>query len=137
MSAVPFVFGTPHMGLTQLSTATGTTPQTIAAGGASGSKITSIGVVSESSAVAVLQLSILRAAVNYSLGATSIPANSGSDGATAAVDLLGSTLLPYLAVDNDGQKYLFLESGDTLQAKTTAAIPAGRLIHINSCRGDG
>jgi hypothetical protein len=138
MAAAPFFFATPRRDSVQITTATGTGWSTLVAGGASGTKVVSIGAVSESTAAQVVQLSLLRDATNYVLGSVSVAASAGNDGTVAAANLLSSTLLPFLATDNDGQKYLFLSStADALQVKTTVAVPTGRTIHIGADGGNG
>ena len=138
MATAPFFFGTPKHEAVAITTASGTAWVTILTGGTSGTKVVGIGAVSESTAAQILQLSVLRSAVNYVLGSVSVAASAGNDGTVAAANLMSSTLLPYLPVDNDGQRYLFLSStGDVLQVKTTVTVPAGRTVHINADRGDG
>jgi hypothetical protein len=138
MAAAPFFFATPKRESVQITTDTGTGWATLMTGGVSGTKVVSIGAVSDSTAAQVVQLSLLRSTTNYILGSVSVAASAGSDGTVAAANLLSSTLLPFLATDNDGQKYLFLSStADALQVKTAVAVPAGRTIHIGADRGDG
>lgn len=108
--------------------------KTIYTAGANGSKITGINVTTDDgSATHVLTLSLTRSATNYALTAYTLPVNSGTDGSTSAIDLLAggpNGLLPGLPVDNDGQRYLFLESGDTLRMTFATALTASKRIDV-------
>ena len=137
MATTPFFFGTPKHGLAQLTTSSGTSYATVVSGGSSGSKIVSLGCVSESTVAQLITVAIQRSAVTYVKGAATVAVTAGTDGSTPVADLLSATLMPDLAVDNDGQKYLFLESGDALVVKTAVTVPAGRVLHLHSDRGDG
>lgn len=108
--------------------------KTIYTAGANGSKITAIGVATDDgSATHVLSLVLTRSATNYVLGAYTLPINSGTDGATPAVNMLTggpASLIPWLPVDNDGQSYLHLESGDTLRLTFATALTASKRIDV-------
>jgi hypothetical protein len=68
-----------------------------------------------------------------------LPVNSGGDGSTPAIDLLNggpAALLQGLPVDSDGQKYLFLVSGDTLALTFATALTAAKNIYCVAVSGD-
>lgn len=110
------------------------------AGAAPGTKIVGINVATDDgSASHVLTLVLTRSAVNYYIGAYTLPVNSGTDGATAAVDLMRggpSTLIPSWPVDNDGQRFGFMASGDTLRMTFATALTAGKRIDVLVTAGD-
>jgi len=116
------------------------TYKTIYTGGSNGSKIVAINVTTDDgSATHVLSLVLTRSAVDYTIGAYTIPVNSGSDGSAASVDLLAggpAFLIKGLPVDNDGQKYLFLESGDTLRMTFATALTAAKRINVVTIGAD-
>lgn len=59
--------------------------------------------------------------ININLGAVNIPANAGTgSGTTAAIDLLGGTLLPSLPYDANGKRVIPLKAG----AKLLCSVPA-------------
>ena len=86
MATAPFFFATPKHEAVAITTASGTSWVTLLTGGVSGTKVVGIGAVSESTAAQIVQLSILRSAVNYVEGSVSVAASAGNDGATAAAN---------------------------------------------------
>ena len=136
MSATPAFAVTPKAGLAQIANADASNQKDVLTGGASGTKVTALMASSDDTSARVVQLSILRSAVNYVFGSVSVAAASGTDGSTAAVDLLKSLLLPGLPLDADGKHYLFLESGDKLQVKSLATVTSTKLIHIAAVAAD-
>lgn len=64
------------------------------------------------------------------IGAASVAIAAGTDGTTAAANLLAAALMPGLAVDNDGQPYVSLESGDYLAVSAAATVTANKLISV-------
>lgn len=116
------------------------TYKTIYTAGSNGSKIVGINVTTDDgSATHVLTLVLTRSATDYVLGAYTLPVNSGTDGSAATVDLLAggpSTLIKGLPFDNDGQRYLFLESGDTLRLTFATALTASKRINVLTIGAD-
>jgi hypothetical protein len=105
------------------------TKKTVATAGANGSKVLAVTATSTETANArVAQLWLTRSAVSYLLASANIPLNSGFDGTTVAVNLLA--LFNGLAHDNDGQAYLFLMSGDTLQVSLTTQVASGKEVDV-------
>lgn len=102
--------------------ANSTTNANIYTAGTNGSKITSVVCTTNSSAAVTVTLQILNTSVLYTIGTISIPANAGTNTTTPSVQLLTNSQLPNLPVDSDGNPYLFLVSGDNLQATLGAAI---------------
>lgn len=112
------------------------TKQTVCTAGADGTKVTALIATSTDTSDRVAQVWLTRAAVSYLIASTNVPTLSGTNGSAASVNLLGSTLLPGLPVDNDGQRYLFLVSGDTLQVSFTTSITAAKEIDVVCISGD-
>lgn len=121
-------------------TDTAGTYKTLYTSGADGSKIVSVvATTDDTTATHVMTLAITRSAVNYVLGACTIPLGSGTNGTTANIDFLAggsSALIAGLAVDNDGQKYIYLQSGDTLTATFATALTASKRIDVISTAGN-
>lgn len=139
MTNTPVFTQTPKIGLVTCVNADGTTAKTVYTAGSNGSKI--VALTATSTEVnpnnRTFTVSITRSATAYTLVTVTIPFGSGTDGSTAAVDLLNSTILPSLPLDNDGQKYLFLQSGDTLTvALTTSAVTAGKTVTFAAIAAD-
>lgn len=116
------------------------TYKTLYTAGANGSKVVGIVMTTDDgSASHVVSLAITRSATDYVIGAYTLPINSGTDGSTAGVDLLAggpSGLIRGLPVDNDGQTYLLLESGDTLRATFATALTASKRINVMTIGAD-
>jgi hypothetical protein len=68
------------------------------------------------------------------IAAATVAITSGTDGVTAATDLLGLNAVPN--VDNDGQKYLYLESGDYLAVSSTTTVTSNKMLSIQAIGGD-
>lgn len=105
------------------------TKKTVATAGANGSKVVAVNVISSDTSDRTGQLWLTRSATSYLLTSTVVIAGSGNDGLISAMSLmqLGLIMLP---TDNDGQAYLFLESGDTLQVSFTTQVTAAKEIHV-------
>jgi len=116
------------------------TYKTIYTAGSNGSKITGILVATDDgSATHVLTLVVTRSATDYYLGAYTLPVSSGTSGSVANVDMLSggpSNLILGLPVDNDGQRYLHLKSGDTLRMTFATALTTGKRIDVLTIGGD-
>jgi hypothetical protein len=46
------------------------------------------------------------------------------------------SITPGLPVDNDGNPFILLVSGDTLQAKSLTTVTSGKLISLTAIYGD-
>jgi hypothetical protein len=127
-SSTPVLVQTPKLGLAQIVNADASNKKTVVTAGANGSKLTALTAASDDTSARVVQVIVTRSATDYVLASVSVPAASGTDGTAAAVNLINSAILPGLPVDNDGQRYLFLESGDTLAVKSTTTVTAGKTV---------
>ena len=103
--------------------------KTVNTAGSNGTKVTSVFAASTDTAARTAQLWLTRSAVSYLLGSTIVAALAGTDGALPSQNLLTALLMP-LPVDNDGQPYLFLESGDTLQVSFTTQVTSTKEIDV-------
>jgi hypothetical protein len=116
----------------QLTSATTTVSQLIFTPGADDSGVVAIIVTSNDTAAINLQIFRTVSGTDYLLGTVRIPASSGVGGATASVDVLGSTLLPGLPTDNTGKPYLPVQkTTDTLRAAPLATMTAGKTCTVN------
>lgn len=119
---------TPKKGLVQIVNADGTTKKTVVTAGADGIKVVALNASSDDTSNRTLQVFITRSVTSYLIGSAVITTLAGTDGSTLPIDMLA--LIPGLPVDNDGQRYLFLESGDTLQVAVTGAVTAAKTVHV-------
>src|SRR5437868_186174 len=120
---------TPKAGVVQINNGNGTTAQTLMTGGSTGTKIVGLNLANTDTAAKIAQIFLVRSSTSYLIGSVSVPAGAGNDGSTAAVNALSSAMVPGLPVDNDGNRYLFLQSGDTLTVGVTVAMTSGKLMH--------
>lgn len=134
MTATPTFIQTPKAGLAQILPADTTTKKTLLTAGASGMKVTAVNVASTDTANRILQMWIVRAAVNFLQQTQTITALAGNDGVVAPINMF--TNWPGLPTDNDGQKYLLMESGDTLQVATTTTVTAAKEVDITAVAGN-
>jgi hypothetical protein len=118
----------PMKGLVQIVNADSTGKKTACTAGANGSKVTGLNVCSDDTSNRTLQVFITRSATDYLIGTAVITTLAGTDGSTLPIDVL--SLIPGLPVDNDGQRYLFLQSGDTLRVAITSAVTAAKTVHV-------
>lgn len=129
-SSVPVLPQTPKITPVTIVNADGTTVKTVFTAGANGSKIVGLSATNTDAAGYTLQVWLTRSATNYLLGSLSLPANAGFNGSAASTNLFASGWVPGLPIDNDGQPYLFLESGDTLTVGVTVAVTAAKTVTV-------
>ncbi len=130
---------TPKITPITIVNGTGTGTVTAFTAGSNGAKVVAVLANSNDTVARIVTLSLTRSATAYTIGSYSVPAVSGTDGVTAGVDLLNggpATLIPGLPVDNDGQKYIFMESGDTLTVAATTTITSGKTITFITVAGN-
>lgn len=134
LTSTPVLVQTPKLMVVQLPTA-GVTPQALGpTPGANGTKVTGLWATNiDSTRAMVVQITVLRSAVNYLMTTVSVPLSSGNTAAAVPVNLMTSTTWPGLPIDSDGNPYFILNSGDQLQANVTVApTPAAVTIVANA-----
>lgn len=132
MTATPVFVQTPKITPAAFTNSdSANTKKTIHTAGSNGSKVVGIMATSTDTSNRTAQLWLTRSATSYLLGSFVVPTLSGTDGTNPSMNLLAGFLLQ-LPVDNDGQKYLFLESGDTLQVSFTAQVTSAKEIDVTA-----
>lgn len=129
-NTVPFLQTAKITPATWTNADSANTKKTVVTAGSNGSKVVALLATSTDTSARAAQIWLTRSATSYLLGSVSVPAASGSDGTTAGINLLGVTLIPGLPVDNDGQVYLFLQSGDTLQVSFTTQVTSAKAVDV-------
>jgi hypothetical protein len=137
MATAPFFFATPKLGLVQIVNGDASNLKTLVTAGSSGSKVVSIMAQTDETSARDLTLGITRSATFYPIGTVTVAIGSGNSGTVAAVNLLTTTWLPGLPLDSDGQPYIFLLSGDTLQVKSLTTVTNAKTITLSAVYGDG
>jgi hypothetical protein len=135
MTFTPNVFPTmlnqPLKGLVQIINATGAGQVTVVTPGGNGSKVLNLIASSNDTVAHTVIVAIIRSATSFFLAATSVPASAGVVAGTPPVDLLA--VIPNLPHDQDGQPYLFLNSGDALVVSvSTGSVTSGDAINVHS-----
>lgn len=135
VTATPVFTQTPSLSLAQILPADTTTAKTVVTAGANGTKVSGLTATSNDTSRIVV-VSLVRSAVVYILATVTVAANAGTDGTTAATNLINTTIIPGLPIDNDGQPYLLMKSGDTLTANVTVTVTAAKTISIAAIGAD-
>ena len=136
MASAPAFVGTPKCGLVQIVNADASNQKTLVSAGANGSKIVSVMLSTDDTSSRIIQLSIKRSSTNYILGSVTVATLAGTDGVTPAQPAFDLSLLRGLPVDNDGNPFIFLESGDELDIKSTTTVTSGKTVHAVAVYGD-
>lgn len=128
--SIPLLPQAINAGFVQLVNASGTVKQTLLTAGVNGTKVVCANASSTDSAARTVELFITRGGVDYGIISTLVPINSGRDpsGAIQSIDLL--LLCISLAVDNDGQKYFLIKSGDVLKCAVVVAVTVSKQIDV-------
>ena len=136
VSFQPIFVQAPKAGVAAFVNADGTAKKTVVTAGANGTKVTAVTAASTDTSARVIALWLTRSATSYLVTSAQVAVASGSDGTTPTTDLLGSTLWPGMSVDGSGQRYLLLQSGDTLQASMVVAVTAVKEVDVTAVYGD-
>jgi hypothetical protein len=134
VKSTPVIVQTPKHGLVNIANADASALKTLVTAGGSGSKVVAAVATSSDTAPRNVTIGVSRSAVYYPLATAAIPITAGQVAGTPGIDLL--SFIPGLPIDNDGQRYLFLESGDTLDVKALTTVTSGLLISLHSVHGD-
>lgn len=111
------------------------TKKTVVTAGANGSKVLALTAANDDTIDRLVQVWLTRSGTPYLMGSATVTTLAGTNGVTTpAVDLL--SYIPGLPRDGDGQKYLILESGDTLQVSSTTTVVAAKTVTITGIFGD-
>lgn len=121
-----------HVQFLQGTDAAGTY-KTIVTGGANTSKISGLWVnVNDGTATHLVTCEVVASAVFYGGAAATTALSSGYANAVGAVNMLSATVWPGLPIDGNGNPYIYLNSGDTLQCTFATALTAAKWINVNA-----
>ena len=124
------------MGMATIVAADASTLKTVYTAGSNDSVIKSLQVASDDTTVRVLNVYINNGSTDYLLGAVSVAIASGTNGTTAAVDLLGGTLMPALPYDANGKRVLPLPAGYVLKVSSQTTVTAAKTVTITAMAED-
>lgn len=130
---------TPNRGIVQFLQGTDVagTYKTLYTASANGSKIISLYTNNnDGSAQHLITCQIVNGGVKYGGVALTTVSNAGFANATPAQNLFNATVWPGLPLDSDGNPFLYLISGDTLQCTFATALTSTDLINIVAVAAD-
>lgn len=108
-----------NVGLTNLAVSQAiNTAVTVFTAGTSGSKVVGLMCASADASSRDVLVYLTRSSTNYLIGRVTVAANAGNANGTPIQNLLANSNVA-MPIDNDGQPYLLLKSGDTI----TVQIP--------------
>ena len=134
VTASPVFVQTPKVTQITILPADTTAQKVVCTAGANGSKVVGLIATSDDTATMNVQILIKRSATSILLGTGRIVTLSGTNGAAANVNLLNA--ITGLPIDNDGQPYLYLVSGDTLECAVLVTVTAAKTISLTCIHGD-
>jgi hypothetical protein len=136
MSANPSLISTVRNPAIRIQNADGTAFKSIGiAPVAAGTRLKSLHITSDDTAAQVLQFCLTIGGVDYVLGEVSVPAGSGTDGASSAVNGLNAAKMPSLQTDGI-LRWLDLATGSDLKVKSKVAVTGGKTIYVLAEVGD-
>lgn len=103
---------------------------TLYTAGTNDAVIKSITATTTDTAAVNLKVAIGDGTTDYLLGTVRVALGSGTDGATASVDILGSSLLPGLPRDLNNRTVLPLKNGYTLKVGCLATMTSAKQTDI-------
>lgn len=131
VSHQPIFAQTLKLGAVQILPADTTSLKTIYTAAADGSRVNNLLITSTDTAAKDVQLVLTVSAVDYVLGTITIPANTGFTAAVVSLNMFQHAgLVNVLNQDNNGNKYLDLESGAILKIKALTTVTAAKIINI-------
>lgn len=136
VTSTPIYPQTVNVGVNTIAPADTQTYKTVATGGTNGTKIESLILSSTDTSARDVTINITRSAVNYQLAVISVPITAGTVDTVPSVDVLRNSMIPGLAYDSNGNKYLYLKSGDTLTINAPVTITTAKQITAVASGGD-
>lgn len=110
--------------------ADGTAYKTLYTASADDAIVKAIMVTSNDTAAVNLKLAINDGVTDRIIGTVNIPITAGLTGAIAAVDLLGSSLMPGLPMDQNGKRVLPMQGTHVLKVAPLVAVTAAKTVDV-------
>ena len=113
--------------------ATSTTITTFFSAGTNGSKVDWINMETNDTAANNVTFYLYNGTTSYPLTTVQAPAGAGATYNNPSVAVFGSqTQTPFLSYDSNGNKFLYLQSGWSLQVSVLAAVTSGKQLTITA-----
>ena len=121
----------PNVGSVAVTAAETTTLQTVYTAGANGSKIIGIIITSNDTSNRDIEVNrVTSTPTTYQLYTVPVPLTAGTAAGVAAVNGMDPTYAKGLPVDNDGNPFIYLAIGDTLQVNAVATLTAAKAFNV-------
>jgi hypothetical protein len=130
---------TPNRGIAQFLQGTDVagTYKTLYTAGSNGSKCFAAWATNnDPSATHLITLQVVNTTVKYGGMSLTSVVNAGFANGAPAQNLMSPTIWPGLPVDSDGNPFIMLASGDTLQATFATALTASAVINLDAVCSD-
>jgi hypothetical protein len=135
-NATPTFTKQPQASRVTIAVADTTTAKTVLTAGPNGSKLIGLFASTTDTSLSNIQVSITNGGTQYNMWVVPIPLTSGTAAASpSSVNLLNATDAVGLPVDNDGNPFLYLVSGDTLTVNALATLAAG-IVTVHAIYAD-
>jgi len=129
-NSIPTLIKQPQNGKVTIQNADGGSGKTVYAAGANGSKVSSLIAQSTDTSSRDVFVLIANGGTSFLLGCVTVPAGAGNSGAVPSVNLLDPTKIVGLAFDSDGNPFIHLVSGDSLQVAAASTVTGGKVISV-------
>jgi len=129
-NTLPIFAVKPKVWPAQITDVSGTTPVTVATGGANGSIIEGLIGTSTDSTIRVVSVILTRGSTNYYLGAVKFSSTEGTDGDSVSKNILSETEMNLMSGP------VVLESGDILKVAAQSTLTVGSEIAVTAFGGD-
>ncbi len=126
----------PRLGLGSIANADASNLKTVFAAGANGAKITSLTLSNSDTSPRDVTWGVSRAGTFYPWGSVTVPLSAGQAAGVPSVNAFSPAVAPGLPIDSDGQPYLLMQSGDTLDFKALTTVTAAKNVMGLATAGD-
>lgn len=129
MAVNPSFVNTPNNNALTFVNADGTAKKTLITASANGTKVMSIGANTFDGTPRFIELYWSNGITDFLIAEISLPINAGL-GAVNGIDLLLGTKIPALEIDNNGNRFLRIKSGESIKVAMDSAVSGGGLCTV-------
>lgn len=130
MSATQIFFGSIKTLAAQILPADTSSLVTLYTAPTNGARVESIAVSSSDTSARDVSLAVTKGGVDYIIGTVTIPITAGQIAATPAIDLLQYLAMPWLRFDENGNRFLQLDTGCVLKVKSLTTVTAAKALQF-------
>lgn len=133
MATSPIYFGAVKGNAQTIQNSDGTTIKDLAVAGSNGSKVFAPQLTSTDTSNQTVDLWVYNGSASILLGSIAVGAGAGKGG-VASVNAFDN--LPRLQIDNDGNKFVWLASGEKLQWSSEATVTTAKNLYAVCSQAD-